>query len=317
VKGLALSVLTSSALRGLFRRWTERTVPIVMLHRFSSQGRPGTVRAADLEQSLTLVRDSGLRPLCLGDLADRLAVGSVPPRSVCFTVDDGYRDFAEVAWPVFRRFDVPVTVFLISGFVDGTAWNWWDRISYTLAAAGNPDRRVSEEALIESCKEVPDERKQEIIHELERDLDVEVPTRPPEEFSAMDWETVRRLSREGVEFGAHTVTHPILSRVDDARVRSELEGSVAAVRDATGVEVRSFAYPNGRDRDFDARSILALRELGVRAAVTTEYGIVDRATLAGADALCRLPRVVLGEDARRRVALFSGLEAAKISVSRK
>ncbi len=328
MKRAALKTLTSPALRGLFRRWTLRTVPIVMLHRFSPKPRPGRVSRSTLERSLCAVRDVGLRPLSLGALVGSLARGSVPPRSICFTVDDGYRDFSEVAHPVFRQFDVPVTVFLTTGFVDGTMWNWWDRIRFSfertnkvsavlLDAADRPlgewtDRNVAAERLMASCKEVSDDHKQSAIERLEKRLEVDLPERPVADYAAMDWDTVVRLSSQGVEFGGHTVTHPILSRVDDARLRSEVETSIAVVRHATGREVRCFAYPNGRNRDFDDRAVELLRELGIAAAVTTEYGIVNHRTLAAEDGLYRLSRVALGQYRARQLALFSGLEAAKM-----
>ncbi|NIM61942.1 MAG: polysaccharide deacetylase family protein [Acidobacteria bacterium] len=121
------------------------------------------------------------------------------------------------------------------------------------------------------------------------------------------------MASEGVEFGGHTVTHPVLSQVDDERLASEIEGSFEALKRATGAEVRCFAYPNGRERDFDDRAVDLLRRRGV-AAVTAEYGIVSRATLERDDALYRLPRVSLSEDPVRRMALIAGVEAARIDV---
>ncbi|NIM61943.1 MAG: hypothetical protein GTO30_09885, partial [Acidobacteria bacterium] len=52
MKRTALKALTSVALRGLFRRWTRSTTPIVMLHRFSAGHVPGRVSAETLSDVL-------------------------------------------------------------------------------------------------------------------------------------------------------------------------------------------------------------------------------------------------------------------------
>ncbi len=61
----------------------------------------------------------------------------------------------------------------------------------------------------------------------------------------MSWSTISELSRAGVEFGAHTATHPDLARLDETAAREEILSSKRRVEDATGKAVVSFAYPYG------------------------------------------------------------------------
>src|SRR5215831_1995236 len=61
----------------------------------------------------------------------------------------------------------------------------------------------------------------------------------------MDWPTISELSRAGVEFGAHTATHPDLARVEEAVAREEILSSKRRLEDATGKTAASFAYPYG------------------------------------------------------------------------
>src|SRR4051812_10151784 len=56
----------------------------------------------------------------------------LPPNSVAITVDDGYEDFAAHAWPVFRRFEIPATVYLVSEFLDRRLWIWTDQLRYLI-----------------------------------------------------------------------------------------------------------------------------------------------------------------------------------------
>jgi GT2 family glycosyltransferase/peptidoglycan/xylan/chitin deacetylase (PgdA/CDA1 family) len=58
-------------------------------------------------------------------------------------------------------------------------------------------------------------------------------------------EQITEWSREGIEFGAHTRTHPALGPLPEAAVREEVRGGRAELEAATGAPVRSFAYPYG------------------------------------------------------------------------
>lgn len=61
----------------------------------------------------------------------------------------------------------------------------------------------------------------------------------------MAWSRIRELSAAGIEFGAHTATHPDLTRLDVSQAREEMLSSKRCIEDATGRPVRSFAYPYG------------------------------------------------------------------------
>jgi peptidoglycan/xylan/chitin deacetylase (PgdA/CDA1 family) len=94
---------------------------------------------------------------------------------------------------------------------------------------------------------------------------------------------MRRWHDAGMEIGAHSRTHPRLTRCSDVALREEVHGCKADLEDRLGSAVTQFCYPYG---DADDRVAAAVREAGYAAATTTRRG---RAT-AGAD-LWRLPRV--------------------------
>lgn len=88
----------------------------------------------------------------------------------------------------------------------------------------------------------------------------------------LDWPDVARLHAAGVEIGAHTVHHTILSRVDVDVARAEIEQS----RDDVTRNVqapRHFAYPNGGVADFSERDVALIRDAGFATAVTTIEGV--------------------------------------------
>jgi peptidoglycan/xylan/chitin deacetylase (PgdA/CDA1 family) len=94
---------------------------------------------------------------------------------------------------------------------------------------------------------------------------------------------LRRWHEGGMEVGAHTRTHPHLTRVDDSQLRDEIRGSKHDLEDRVGVEVSQFCYPYG---DMDDRVVAATREAGYAAATATRRG----RAVPGGD-LFRLPRV--------------------------
>lgn len=81
---------------------------------------------------------------------------------------------------------------------------------------------------------------------------------------------VRAMIAAGWEVDAHTITHPDLTTVDAARLRSEVSGSRAILRRDFGVPVAFFCYPSGR---FDATVESAVKRAGYLAATTTQPGL--------------------------------------------
>lgn len=62
----------------------------------------------------------------------------------------------------------------------------------------------------------------------------------------LSWDEIREMQRGGITFGAHTLTHPDLTRVPTARVEAEVRDSKSIIEDALGTAVATFAYPFGR-----------------------------------------------------------------------
>jgi peptidoglycan/xylan/chitin deacetylase (PgdA/CDA1 family) len=305
---------------------------VLMLHRFGAcaGAMPGHPIHA-LRAALAYLRKHGYVPVSVDDLARAAGErGASLRRRVAFTVDDGYADFAEVAWPVFREFDWPPTVFLATGPMDGQGWFWWDvvyealeattRTSFALAVAGErleatwtdvADRRRTAWRLFEALKRVPDDVRRRMIDALPAALDVELPAAPPPHLAMLTWEQARRCEAEGASFAAHTVTHPILARCTDERARWEIAESTRRLAQELRRPGRVFCYPNGTPGDFGAREEAVLREQGYLGAVSTTAGFVRPGELAAAAASRRfaLPRWSLPEDLAAGVRIFSGVDA--------
>src|SRR6267378_9401 len=110
------------ALAPAVRIATRRCARVIMYHRFESEGFTSGLDVCTLERQLGYLRRH-FNVIPLRDLVSRLRSGTDPePYSVAVTVDDAYADFGELAYPVFLRHGVPVTVYVVSEFASGRIW---------------------------------------------------------------------------------------------------------------------------------------------------------------------------------------------------
>lgn len=228
--------------------------------------------------------------LPLREAIELLGSGRMPPRAVCITFDDGYRSVHDLALPILQEFKLPATVFVTSGYVGGgNMWN--DRIieavqslpagqldlselglgAYSLASLG--DRKQTVGKLTEASKYLPPKARLDLIRRLEHLVGEHL-----EQGLMLTPEMVVNLDRAGIEIGGHTISHPILTSLEDDSSRLEIEGGKKELEAIIGKPVRLFAYPNGKvGKDFDERHTRMAREAGFSAAFTTSVGAVTSA----------------------------------------
>lgn len=240
--------------------------------------------------------------LPLDAAVQHLGSGTLPERALAITFDDGYADNRQVAMPILQSMGLPATVFVATGFLDGGCmWNdiiiesfrrtrflvadlrdllpQGDSATFELSTASQ--RRSALETVIAAVKYLELNFRIELVRRIADRLEVALPT-----DLMMTSAEVVELRRAGMQVGAHTVSHPILSKLSPGDMRSEMEGSKVFLERLLGERVGLFAYPNGRPgADFDGRAVALVRELGFDAAVTTASGAASIRT----DPL-RLPR---------------------------
>lgn len=129
------------------------------------------------------------------------------------------------------------------------------------------------------------------------------------ELEPMTWAELRGLAADGWEVGSHTLSHPHLTRLDDATLAEELTASRAATEAGMGWadgSCTSLAYPYG---DVDARVVAAAEAAGYTAAGTLPMRLHEARPLAW-------PRVGLYErDAAWRLALKAAPSARRLRSS--
>ncbi len=222
------------------------------------------------------------------ELALRIAHGGdLPVNAALVTMDDGYRDNFDVAYPILQRFGIPAVLFLITGLIGTNEHMWWDEVAGLVSAtkveqvafpgAGllrfrtTIERNQSRERLRRLLKSQPEERRQETMNNLRQKLNGK-PASEPVERLFLNWDEVREMRWGGIAFGAHTHTHPILTHMTEERAAWEVAVSRQIVERELGQQVPWFAYPNGRRGDFNAHTRRLLEHMGFDLALTLMHG---------------------------------------------
>jgi peptidoglycan/xylan/chitin deacetylase (PgdA/CDA1 family) len=224
------------------------------------------------------------------------------------TFDDGYRDVYEHAFPVLREMKLPAVAYVPSAFIGTSKRLAHDRLWAALktmekrnlgpmsVGAGAP----YEELLLRAYEGTPTANKvlerliadnpTKVLYGLAEALEDRLRidrAEAPRGQLPMGWEMLREMVAHGIETGAHTADHTVLTNQPLDEARREIATCKSVLEKGTGRPVRHFAYCNGW---YSAGVAQALRAEGFTSAVTTE----DMPNMPGVDPYA-LKRKVLWE----------------------
>jgi peptidoglycan/xylan/chitin deacetylase (PgdA/CDA1 family) len=315
------AVLHATRLRRAFRRG-RAGVPVLMFHNVGTlpgaEYIPAHMRISEerLDRLLGALRAGGDGTLTVGQMVSALERGECPRDRVVLTFDDGYRDNLERLLPLLRRHGATATVFVQTGPLHGRV-NWLHHYFWVLHRQGAHElggqlarRLEGAREAVAALRALPEDPVA-AEYQLKRVLKYSVAAADRDrlladifvaaggsdaELARRVWlspEDCRTLDRAGVELGAHTVNHLVLSSLDRETQRAEIAGSLADLQAWLGHAVPSFAYPYGRSWDYNDDTRALLSELGFRSAITAMPGLNDPST----DRF-QLRRIAVGEHDR-------------------
>ncbi|SDG66760.1 polysaccharide deacetylase family protein [Janthinobacterium sp. YR213] len=278
------------------------TLSILIYHRVLARPDPlfpGEVDAPLFQRQLRLLQRF-YTPLPLSDAVRRLQDGSLPPRAACITFDDGYADNAQVALPLLQRHGLHATFFIATGYLDGGQM-WNDTVVEAVRHAPGPvldlrvhglgtfpvaslaQRQAAIATLLGQLKYQPFARRQQLAMQIRRQAGA---TAGP--AAMLSTAQLRQLQAAGMELGAHTASHPILSTLAERAAQRDIAHGKQQLEALIQAPVSLFAYPNGKvGRDYGAPHVAMVKDLGFKAAVATDWGVARPG--AGLD-LLQLPR---------------------------
>jgi peptidoglycan/xylan/chitin deacetylase (PgdA/CDA1 family) len=280
-----------------------------------------------LEDVIRELRRSNTDIVTLDEMHRRLKEQDFRRRFVCLTFDDGYRDNAQYALPILRKYEAPFAIYVPTSFPDRAGELWWltleaaiARVSRLALVMDGEDRRYdchSTEAKYELFDHIywwlRSLDSEDELREAVRDIGARygVDSQAICNDLCMTWAEIAEIARDALAtIGAHTVNHVMLKKTTDEAVRSEMQLSASTIEAALGERPAHFSYPVGDRTSAGPREFRIAAAVGFKTAVTTRPGVLFP---EHAGHLTALPRISLnGEYQQPRYAkvLLSGAATA-------
>jgi len=260
-----------------------------------------------LETAIETVRRAGYDIVSLDEAALRLRSPDASRPFACFTLDDGYRDNREHAYPVFKRHGVPFAIYVPTAYADGEGDLWWlaleaairkaDVVHATLGGVERTFEANSPEAKDHAFAEIywflrsrPETELRATVAEIARDSACDASTLCRELI--MGWDEIRALAADPlITIGAHTRRHFAVAKLPEDEARAEIADSVARIERELGRPCRHFSFPYGDAGSAGPRDFAIAASLGLATAVTTHKDVASaKYPMTG------LPRVSLNGD---------------------
>jgi peptidoglycan/xylan/chitin deacetylase (PgdA/CDA1 family) len=276
-----------------------------------------------LEATIVAIKEAGHIPVRLEDLPALLASPDRSKKYVCFTLDDGNKDNAEYAAPIFRKHNIPYTIFVCPGLSMRARTMWWETVAVVLRenteitfdfGAGPETLRIKNNF----HKQAMFFRFAKFVEGIDEDLAVEridalaksVGINPMAivEREIMTVAELRVLAKDPlVTFGGHTMTHTNLANATADRMMFELLESCKLISEYSGKAVTTFAYPYGHSYTVGKREFQAAADIGLKLAVTTQPGVLKNCSQNHLTALKRVSLNGWYQHTRFVKALVSGV----------
>ncbi len=244
----------------------------------------------------------------------RILDGEVPcpPRPIVITFDDGFEDNYQHAFPILQAVGIPATIFVSTDYIGTNKTYWFDQLAHMLLTTDKscldladlgqhwllsdiPSRRVAIADLLDRLKRIPNAERLAVLAAVEIQLGGHFNESATSDSSPMNWRQVREMADAGIEFGSHTVSHPILANLTADDLRTELTESKRVLEEQIRQPVTTISYPVGYSFAFNDQVCSAVRDAGYRFA--TSY-ISGNNRLSSLDNV-RLRRLHVERDTRR------------------
>jgi peptidoglycan/xylan/chitin deacetylase (PgdA/CDA1 family) len=223
-------------------------IPVLTYHSIDETGSLLSVAPSALRAQLARLRAENWRGLSIAEYIALAGKANPEPRTVLITFDDGYRNFAERAFPLLTEYGFRATLFVPVDFV-GKRPSWLER-----------DWKMTR-LLLDDVGLSSDERRalnmsaQELLSN-----------------SLMDWPDLRNLTEAGIDIQSHSAAHHFLTSLAPEEIREDLIRSRKVLEDQLGRPVTAVAYPYGAS---DTVVAAAARDAGFDVGFVSDHGPRD------------------------------------------
>jgi peptidoglycan/xylan/chitin deacetylase (PgdA/CDA1 family) len=238
-----------------------------------------------LEQFIIKLKKENYDFISLDDLYIILKNGEKAKKKIVFTLDDGYADNYEIAYSIFKKHNIPFTIYITTSFPDQKAILWWylleDLIIENEEIVLSDDRKFScktEEEKIDTFNKI-----RKLIQSLKRDdflnnlqklfKKYDIDWLEKSKTLCLNWEQIVKLSKdELVTIGGHTVNHLALNQLSEDEVINEVLEANRIIESKINKKIEHFAYPFGSRSEIMQREFDIVKNLHFKTVTTTRKG---------------------------------------------
>lgn len=198
----------------------------------------------------------------------------LPNYPLIVSFDDGHYDNYEVAYPILLNNNVSATIFISTGYIEKHDVFWFDLVAYVILNSSKneldiggdikllPDisdsngRQYIANEYQEYLKRISNDMRILSVKNLVNTHNITIDKSHKNLVALLSWDNICEMSKNKIEFGSHTVTHPVLSQITNPdELNYELEMSKIMIQNKVGNVVNSIAYPVGQISDINEEMI--------------------------------------------------------------
>ncbi len=284
---------------------------ILMLHRVTNQheenrlsdNRGLEITCQHLEQLILYFKDQNYEFISLDQVPEWLT-GKKEKRFIAFTLDDGYKDNYEWAYPLFKKHQVPFAIYVTTSFPNGEAIIWWNILEdiilknsqveftylekrYSFSHSNLTEMNQSFEQIRQIMLDQDAKGRKELIEIICQKYHMD-----PHHYSrsaVLSWDLIKELSKDPlVTIGAHTLNHYALKQLTAEQSYFEIEESKKIIEEQIEKPVDHFSYPFGGRGEASEREFQFAQKIGFKTATTTRLGNIFSSHIKHLTALPRI-----------------------------
>lgn len=304
-----LSMLTHTLDR-LLHRPRMAIGAILMLHRVDTPDAAGIwynqhlkMSPRTIEEMAAYAREHKCRFVSLDEMTDAIRRKRNVRRLIAVTLDDGYRDNYTNGLSLFRRLNIPYTVYVCTKMVKGEMLYWWDILEHLVLTNGRitlndgrafdcASKEAKEQAFLDIREVILRLPQNDLLSHLRELLcNYSVDYLSGNDRLALTWEQIRELRKEPLAtIGNHTYSHLAFTGCSDAEIREDIQRAADEMQEYAGVATCHFAYPFGEASAVSRHDMDLVKTLGFVTSVTANEDYVRYDT-----DLLELPRLFVTE----------------------
>lgn len=259
-----------------------------------------------LENVIKFLATQGYEVISLEQLLDIFDGRKINKKFAIFTFDDGYADIFTYAYPIFKKYNVPFTVYVTTNFPDRKAVMWWNLLENLILQNSRLSIEVNSNTVEFDCSSI--EQKENVFCRINSIIMNEYKNDRQQQIKkffdsynidiyeetaklALSWKQIEQLAKDSlVTIGSHTINHFPLNQLSSLDVEYEISESKRIIESHINRSVEHFCYPFGTDKEIGIRECDLVKQCGFKTALTSRKGNIF---LAHKDYAQCLPRAII------------------------